>query len=112
MDKDLHLQLGENIYRVRKRLGLTRSAFAERCDISEGYLAAVESGVKGMRIETLMKICRGAGVSADFLLNGKDAGDEQMLLEFTSQLTKAEQKQALNLIVTYLNSLHDLGVKQ
>ena len=104
--------MGENIYRIRKKLGLTRLQFAERCDISEGYLATVENGAKGMRIDTLMKICHGAGVSPDFLLKGEEADDEQMLLEFTSQLTKAEQKQALNLIVTYLNSLHELGVKQ
>lgn len=112
MDKDLHLQVGENIYRIRKRLGLTRSQFAERCDISEGYLAMVESGAKGMSIGTLMKICRGAGVSADFLLNGKDIDDDAMLLELTSQLTKAERKQAVSLIVTYINSLNDLGLKR
>lgn len=112
MDKDFKLQLGENIYRVRKRLGLTRSEFAERCDISEGYLAAVESGVKSMRAETLLKISRGAGVSADFLLNGKDVDDDTMLLELTSQLTKAERKQAVSLIVTYINSLNDLGLKR
>ncbi|MBR5658676.1 MAG: helix-turn-helix transcriptional regulator [Lachnospiraceae bacterium] len=111
MDKDFKLQLGENIYRVRKRLGLTRSEFAERCDISEGYLAAVESGVKSMRAETLLKISRGAGVSADFLLTGKDVDDDRMLMELTNQLAKEERKQALNLIVTYINSLHDLKIK-
>ncbi|GEM_PF-4166616 len=111
MDKDFKLQLGENIYRVRKRLGLTRSEFAERCDISEGYLAAVESGVKSMRAETLLKISRGADVSADFLLKGKDIDDDRMLMELTSQLTREERKQALNLIVTYINSLHDLKIK-
>ena len=111
MDKDFKFQLGVNIYTVRKKLGLTREQFSERCDISPGYLAAVESGAKSMRAETLLKISEGAGVSADYLLKGADHDEDTLLLEFANQLSKEERRQALNLMVTYINSLHELKIK-
>ncbi|MBO4478488.1 MAG: helix-turn-helix transcriptional regulator [Lachnospiraceae bacterium] len=111
MSKDFKFQLGENIFAVRKKLGLTREQFSERCDISPGYLAAVESGAKSMRAETLLKISDGAGVSADFLLKNKSYDEDTLFLEFANQLSKEERRQALNLMVTYINSLHELKIK-
>ncbi|MBO7516033.1 MAG: helix-turn-helix transcriptional regulator [Lachnospiraceae bacterium] len=111
MNKEFNFRVGENIYNIRKRLGLTRAQFSERCDISEGFLAAVESGAKSMRAEILLKISRGAGVSADFLLNGEAKDENQLFLEFAKQLSPEEGRQAMNLLVTYMNSLYDLKIK-
>ena len=111
MNKDLNFKVGDNILMIRKRMGLTRAQFSERCDISEGYLAAVESGAKGMRLDTLQKISRGAGVSADFLLNGDAKDENRLFLEFAKQLSPEEGRQAMNVLITYMNSLHELGIK-
>lgn len=111
MSKEFKFQLGDNVFAVRQKLGQTREQFAERCDISVGFLAAVESGAKSMRAETLLKISEGAGVSADFLLKGRDFDEDTLLMEFANQLSKEERRQALNLMVTYINSLHELKIK-
>ena len=69
MDKKL---TGSRLRKQRNLLNLTREQFAEKIDISPQFLAEIENGTKGMSAETLYKICCNCGISANFLLIGKE----------------------------------------
>ena len=45
-DKDYNLLVGLRIREIREAFQMTRAEFSEKCDISESFLAAVESGKK------------------------------------------------------------------
>lgn len=68
---------------VRNTLGLTQSQFAEKCDLSTSYIAAIETGCKGLGLNALLKICTATNVSSDFILFGDkalDGHDDQLCL--------------------------------
>lgn len=74
MDKQL---IGFRLKQQRKLLGMTREEFAEKVEISPQFLAEIENGSKGMSSETLYKICYNCGISANFLLFGKEYYSDQ-----------------------------------
>jgi transcriptional regulator with XRE-family HTH domain len=69
MDKSI----GARIRAQREYMGITREGLCNFVNISPQFLSEIERGVKGPSAETLYKLCRGLGVSADAILMGKDA---------------------------------------
>jgi transcriptional regulator with XRE-family HTH domain len=69
MDKK---DFGQRVRNARKSLGMDKDAFSEKIELSSGFLNEIECGVKGASIETIEKICEFAGVSADYLIFGKE----------------------------------------
>ena len=64
---DFHA-IGEKLYAVRKRSGLTQAEVAELAGLSDRTYADIERGSVNMRIETVLKICRALGITPDALL--------------------------------------------
>jgi len=64
--------IGDRVLKKRKDLGMTREELAEQANISTVFLAEIERGVKGASSETIYKLCNALGVSADYLLMGKE----------------------------------------
>jgi len=65
-------EFGQRVRNARKRLEMNVDEFSEKIDISAGFLNEVECGAKGTSLETILKICETTGVSADYLLFGKE----------------------------------------
>ena len=78
MTKEERIQLGERLRRQRRRLGLTRQAFAELADISPGYYGQLESGTSQMSLDTLRKLSKASRLSTDYLLFGQRDGTEEL----------------------------------
>jgi len=72
MSSKLNKQIGARVRAQREYLGLTRETACDYVDISPQFLSEIERGVKGMSAETLYKLCEGLGVSADYVLMGKE----------------------------------------
>ena len=72
MKHALNKQIGARIRAKREYLGMTRESLCDYIDISPQFLSEIERGIKGMSAETLCKLCEGLGVSADFVLMGKE----------------------------------------
>lgn len=72
MDKT---SIGKRVRRQRESLSLTRDQFSEQIGISPQFLAEIENGKKGMSAETLQKICDRADASSDYILFGRQAGE-------------------------------------
>lgn len=63
--------VGSRIAERRKQLGLTQEQAAEMSGLSAQFFACVERGIKNIRAENLLRVCRAFGVSADYLLTGQ-----------------------------------------
>lgn len=54
-DKDYNLLVGLRIREIREAFQMTRAEFSEKCDISESFLAAVESGKRVSPLKPCIK---------------------------------------------------------
>lgn len=113
LDKDYNLIVGLRIREIREFYQMTQAEFSERCDLSESFLAAVESGRKGVTSKTLYKICTTMNVSADYFIRGKGNGFEMdMLTEIVSSMDKRSREGALRILREYADVVHQLQAKK
>lgn len=68
LDRQLLLQLGERLKRLRKLQGWSGAALAKRIGISRTTLVAVEAGDPGPSLGTLVRVMSALGVSGDLAL--------------------------------------------
>ena len=64
------VDIGRRIKRRRQDLKIKQNALAERLDISNNHLSAIENGKENPSIEILIKICHSLKVTPDYLLLG------------------------------------------
>lgn len=106
-DKDYNLIVGLRIREVREAFQMTRAKFSEQCDISESFLAAVESGKKSVTSKTLYKICSSMNVSADYFIRGNDQGFEtDTLLELINSMDKRARESAVRILQEYVTIIN------
>lgn len=111
-DKDYNLTVGLRIRGIRETFQMTRAEFSEKCDISESFLAAVESGKKSVTSKTLYKICTSMNVSADYFIRGNHAGFEtDALLELINSMDKLPKESAIRILREYINVVNYLTSK-
>ena len=73
MNDTLNKQIGARVRKQREYLGITREGLCNYVSISPQFLSEIERGIKGVSAETLYKLCEGLGVSADYILMGKES---------------------------------------
>ena len=73
LDRQLLLQLGERLKRVRRQKGLSSTALAGLVGISRTTLAAIESGDPSPSMGNYVRVMSALGVSADLALLASDA---------------------------------------
>lgn len=66
--QDLQQIIGNNLYQIRTRKGLTREQLAEKASVSTTFYANLECGNKMMSVVTLRRLADVLGVSTDALL--------------------------------------------
>ena len=62
-------EIGEQIFTIRLKLGLSREKLAENSNISTNFLYEIEVGKKVPNVIIFSNICNALGVSADKILN-------------------------------------------
>ncbi|MDQ6421378.1 helix-turn-helix transcriptional regulator [Paenibacillus sp. LHD-117] len=65
-------QIGENIRRLRKYLGLTQIEFSRQIGVSQGTLSDIEQGNCTPSVETVLSIHERYGVTLNWILKGSD----------------------------------------
>lgn len=73
-----NLEIGERIRSIRDDLKMNRERFSEMIDISDVFLGQIERGERSLSLKTLYKIISFTGVSADFILLGKQNNNSTM----------------------------------
>lgn len=88
-------QFADRVREHRERLGLTQDELAYRCSMNSGHLSQIERGVYEPRLETIMRIAKGCGITA---------GE---LLDFDSELTPPVQSEPVNKVISYMHMLDE-----
>ena len=63
--------VGNNIKRERMKAGYTQDRFSEMVGIGTKSLSAIERGVVGISLTTLLRVCKVLSISSDTLLYDK-----------------------------------------
>ena len=69
-DSTVNREVGLRLRRLREQKELTRERLAEYADISVQFLADIETGRKGMTVQTLRKLVNALHCSADDIVFG------------------------------------------
>ena len=97
--------IGSRILECRKKLKYSREKLAEAADVSNSFLAEVEHGTKNFSVPVLARLCKALGVSADYLLFGRETAPdtsgidpqylpclEELLAAYIKTITIAESR--------------------
>lgn len=100
--------IGNKLFRLRKRLGMTQAEIAEAAGLSHRTYADIERGTVNMRVETLLQICQVLHITPDEVLT-EDTPDLRIQAEsIFSKLNVCNSKDketAMHLLSVYLHSL-------
>ena len=100
--------IGNKLYAIRKKSGLTQAEVAERADLSDRTYADIERGTVNMRVETVLRICDALHVTPDEILT-KDgdspAAREEQIFARLEDCPPKDHETALRLLEVYLQSL-------
>jgi transcriptional regulator with XRE-family HTH domain len=89
--KELNILVGNNIKREREKAGLTQDQFSEMLGIGSKSLSAIERGVVGISLTTLLKICDTLSVSTNTIL--KEKCEKNNIQNITDQLERLTPSQ-------------------
>lgn len=111
-DKDYNLTVGLRIREIRESLKMTRAEFSEKCNLSESFLAAVESGQKSITSKTLYKLCTTYNISADYIIRGHGQDYEtDMIVERLKQLDRNSRASANRILQEYYEAISKAKAK-
>lgn len=65
-------RFAENLVTTRKRVGLSQEQLGFRADLHRTEIGMLERGIRVARIDTLVKLAGGLGVTPNELLDGLD----------------------------------------
>ncbi len=89
--KDINIEIGVNIRKVREEAGLTQQQISELIDITPQFYSEVERGKSGISHSLMKTICERFCVSADFLIMGKrEKNDISPIVEKLKYLSEEE----------------------
>ena len=88
--------LNDRISSVIETLGMKKTAFAERLNVSQAFVSQLCSGVKQPSDRTISDICREFNVNEEWLRNGtgemfSEKTIDQELSEFAADLMEDEE---------------------
>lgn len=102
---DLHA-IGDKLYAIRKRSGMTQMEVAVAADMSERTYADIERGTVNMRILTFLRICQALHVRPDEILEDRYEEinfKQDELLATLETCQPKEREQALRVLAALLN---------
>lgn len=104
--KEINIQVGEQIIYARESASLTQEQFAERIDVSPQFVSDMESGVVGVSLSTLKRICVVLGVSSDRILFGIEVNNcGALFAEKCKSLSSEQYKLPAEIIDKYIQAV-------
>ncbi|MEX0624630.1 helix-turn-helix transcriptional regulator [Saccharospirillum sp.] len=101
-------EIGDRVRAMRARRGMARKQLSEQSDISERYLAQLETGKANISIVLLHRLARAMVVPlTDLLPDAGDATLPQKLLDLLHRLSSDQQDQAFQLLSSHFDSQRD-----
>jgi transcriptional regulator with XRE-family HTH domain len=87
-------EIGLRIKQIRIQKHMTKEAFAKELGISGQFLGIIERGNSCLSIEKLERLCDFTGLSADYILFGKERNAANDLKNLVSTLNNDELEAA------------------
>ena len=100
--------IGNKLYAIRKRMGMTLAEVAEAAGVADRTYADIERGTVNMRVETALKICETLHITPDEILTEDSPSLTSRQTELWQRLNACSPKDketALSLLAVYLQSL-------
>lgn len=100
--------IGNRMFQIRKKEGLTQAEVAELSGLSDRTYAEIERGSVNMRLQSFLRICEALRVSPDEILTKeqeKAALRQEEVIERLSACPPNAKETALQLLTVYLKSL-------
>lgn len=105
---DFH-KIGNKLFTIRKRNGMTQAEVAEAAGLSDRTYADIERGTVNMRIETILRICDVLHITPDEILTEDSisvSAKQEELWQKLNACPPKEKETALQLLSVYLKSLN------
>ena len=102
------ITIGNKLYAIRKKAGMTQLEVAEAAGLSDRTYADIERGTVNMRLETILRICEVLHITPDEIMTQDEPASEAREEEIIARLKNCSPKDkqtALNLLDVYLKSL-------
>lgn len=127
MEKDIYDRkaVGKRIREKRRQLGITMKEAAEKLGRVPTYYADIERGNCGMSVETMIAISRLYHMSLDYLILGKEEGEQagaekkmerteetEAVYQLLNNVSKRERMYAAKVLRTFLIACSDVGAKE
>ncbi len=106
--KNINIAFGKRVQYLRKKKNVSQLQFSNENEISTGYLAEIESGMKGRNptLDIIAKIAQGLDISLAELFTGIDETDTDIkslkmkseFLEILNTLDKEQLDKALSML--------------
>ncbi len=100
--------IGNKLYAIRKRMGMTQAEVAEAAGLADRTYADIERGSTNMRVETVLRICEALHITPDEILTEDNTSVTQQQAALFARLETCNPKDretALRLLFVYLQSL-------
>ena len=101
-------EIGNHLYTIRKKQGLTQAEVAEKAGLSDRTYADIERGVSSMRTETLIRLCDALHITPDEIFTQENPIPEYSIDRITERLrlcSGQELETAIKLLDVYLLSI-------
>lgn len=104
--------MNERIKQVRKSLGITQQAFAERIGMKQNSIALVESGKRNISGQALLSICREFQVNELWLRTGEgemfmEMSEEDEIAAFVGSLLGSKSESFKKRFVAAISQLDE-----
>lgn len=100
-----YILIGNRIKQLRNKLELTQESLAEACGLDTSTIQKIEAGDRGMKISTLISICKQIGVSADYILFGKISVPTEPTFKWTRDFINKIDQDAIISIKDFINAV-------
>ena len=105
--RELDIQVGQQIKKVREAAGYTQDKFAEMIQMGTKNLSAIERGLVGISLSTLKKICQTLYISSDTLIMPESKDIDIEKLDFLTERIKHLSPQQFKIVLDINNKLFD-----
>lgn len=102
----MYYEAGDRIRKLREEKYYSRKVLADKADISPKFLYEIENGMKGFSAETLYKLAKSLGVSADYILSGKNEKELENLNQFLKEFDERDKDNLLLILKTVYQIAH------
>lgn len=107
-DSVINREIGLRLRGLREQQNLTRERLAEYADISVQFLADIETGRKGMTVQTLRKLAIALHCNADAIVFGTKEAEKDAAKSLQALFLSLNQKQldlAADILMLVLKAL-------